>query len=1029
MRLINSIRISIKLPVLMAATCLVSLSLVSLLALATSRNAMEGQAISKLEAVAASQGNALNTYFASMRAGLQSQKNNPLIADAFYAFRGGLRAIEGDSQAYLQNLYIHANPHPVGQRQRLNVADDGSPYSRAHEKYHRYFAALAQSLGIADILLIDADGRIVYTLAKNEDFAASLMAQSFQGTKLPEVFNTALADADATAVSLVDITPYDPAGAGLGFVATRILNEREQPLGVVVFAFDRGMAESILHGGELLGDTGISYILGRDGVLRSELAAGAPVPFLATTAGRDMLQSAFVDASESGGAVGEGADQNYQAFVPFRFEGIEWLLVAEQSVGEVLVSWKSLRANLLIETLVSLAVIIALTTLLSRSLSRPLERVSRAMTRVSNGEYDAEVPDKERGDEIGGIARVLGSFKNSLEQAGQVAIDARFRGSGFENASAPMMILNRNAEVSYANLAARHLLQTLSAELVNAGCRQLHGDIVGASVDTFHPAPAELITAVRNPQQTAYREILEIGDTYIELSANVVADDDGNSVGAVLEYEDVTRVQLDRAIVASIDAHKVVAEFDLSGRLLKSNSQFDAQLGPAGEGLSINQIRIADADADTVDKDLLHQLKRNGNFQGNLWVEYAGAADVILDGNLSYIHDSTGKPHKVLLVATDITKAHSEIEKARQMQRQVAADQQQIVDVLRTVLERLSRGDLTCKIEQDVAEEYRQICNDFNQSVSKLHDAVFQIVENATSIQQEASDISGAADDLAQRTEKQAATLEETAAALDEITSSVQSAAEGAKQANQIVGAATDHAESSSTIVKEAIIAMGEIETSSEQISKIISVIDEIAFQTNLLALNAGVEAARAGEAGRGFAVVASEVRALAQRSSDAAHEINQLISGSGQHVQKGVELVARTGEALEQIVGSISDISRHVAEISASAQEQSTGLGEVNNAVNALDRFTQQNAAMFEQTTAASHSLTQEVDTLTETVSTFRISRQNSTPRGLAAAPGVKPSDGAQSETRQVTARSVDGNLALNDEAVIDDDTGWEEF
>ena len=189
------------------------------------------------------------------------------------------------------------------------------------------------------------------------------------------------------------------------------------------------------------------------------------------------------------------------------------------------------------------------------------------------------------------------------------------------------------------------------------------------------------------------------------------------------------------------------------------------------------------------------------------------------------------------------------------------------------------------------------------------------------------------------------------------------------------------NAQSASTVVKEAISAMDAISESSEKISKIISVIDDIAFQTNLLALNAGVEAARAGEAGRGFAVVASEVRALAQRSSEAAREINNLISESGQEVGRGVSLVDQTGEALRSIVHDVSEIATHMSEIATSAEEQSAGISEINTAVANLDQTTQQNAAMFEETTAASFSLANEAATLSEIVSQFVLKEDTSVP------------------------------------------------
>ena len=214
-----------------------------------------------------------------------------------------------------------------------------------------------------------------------------------------------------------------------------------------------------------------------------------------------------------------------------------------------------------------------------------------------------------------------------------------------------------------------------------------------------------------------------------------------------------------------------------------------------------------------------------------------------------------------------------------------------------------------------------------------------------------------------------------TASALTELTAAVKSAADGAASANNTVDGAKANAQNASTVVQQAISAMDAISDSSEKISKIISVIDDIAFQTNLLALNAGVEAARAGDAGRGFAVVASEVRALAQRSSEAAREINSLISVSGQEVGRGVTLVDQTGEALRSIVQDVSVISTHMAEIATSAEQQSAGISEINSAVANLDQTTQQNAAMFEQTTAASFSLANEASTLNDIVAQFVLS------------------------------------------------------
>src|SRR5690606_18841880 len=264
----------------------------------------------------------------------------------------------------------------------------------------------------------------------------------------------------------------------------------------------------------------------------------------------------------------------------------------------------------------------------------------------------------------------------------------------------------------------------------------------------------------------------------------------------------------------------------------------------------------------------------------------------------------------------------------------------------------------------------------------QLQDAMSVVVTNVSAIRSGSGEISQAADDLSRRTEQQAASLEETAAALDQITATVNRTAAGARQASDTVQAAKGDAETSGNVVRDAVSAMGAIEKSAQEITQIIGVIDEIAFQTNLLALNAGVEAARAGDAGRGFAVVASEVRALAQRSAEAAKEIKVLISASTSQVNSGVSLVGQTGEALQRIVSRVAEIDGLVSEIAASAQEQATGLQQVNTAVNQMDQVTQQNAAMVEQSTAASHSLAQEAEALAGSVARFQIGAVTATAR-----------------------------------------------
>ncbi|MGZ5920353.1 MAG: methyl-accepting chemotaxis protein [Rhizomicrobium sp.] len=525
-----------------------------------------------------------------------------------------------------------------------------------------------------------------------------------------------------------------------------------------------------------------------------------------------------------------------------------------------------------------------------------------------------------------------------------------------------------------------------------------------------------------------YRVTAEVEGQFIKLR------DDFN--GAVGRLDDAMKTAI--ASFNAIGRSQAVIEFNMDGTIISANENFLQAMGyTANDIVGKHHSMFVEPDYSRSGeyRQFWDRLNR-GEFIAEKFKRIGRGGKVVwIQASYNPLMDRNGKPFKVIKFAADITQIENDRDAAEKERAARAAEQAKVVSGLASGLKNLSAGDLTKRIDDPFSGEYEQLRQDFNDTLNRLQETMKSVLTSTSGISTGAGEISQAADDLSKRTEQQAASLEETAAALEQITVTVKKTAQNAKDASQIVSNAKQAAESSGRVVDTAIQAMSEIEQSSKHITDIISVIDEIAFQTNLLALNAGVEAARAGDAGRGFAVVASEVRALAQRSSEAAKEIKGLIKQSGEHVGKGVRFVSETGEALKQIAEQVINIDALVGEIAQAAQQQSTGVEEVNIAVGQMDQMTQQNAAMVEESTAASRNLANETDELAQMMAFFKTGEVKNAgarahagagAKSHASAPAKAPR-GSEIERKPVQAARAPrtaGNLALSNPQ-----EDWSEF
>ncbi|UXT00021.1 methyl-accepting chemotaxis protein [Agrobacterium tumefaciens] len=537
---------------------------------------------------------------------------------------------------------------------------------------------------------------------------------------------------------------------------------------------------------------------------------------------------------------------------------------------------------------------------------------------------------------------------------------SRMQTMSLNSITANIMIADADLNIRYMNEAVTALLKQAETDLKKELPRFDFGKLVGSNIDIFHKNPSHqrnMLAALK----AQHRATIWVGHRAFDLIVTPLLEGT-KTTGFVVEWanakERLQNVDFQGQMVA-ISRVQGIIEFTTEGEIITANENFlkaiDYRLDEI-KGRSHSILVDPEYARTPAYKEFWDALRR-GEFQAAEFTRFGkNGKRVVINASYNPILDSKGKVTKVVKFATDVTeRVHA-------------------VNTIAEALNKLSQGDLSFCVDRPFAPDFEGLRNTMNDAISQMRDTLSDVARSTDQIDTGTREISQSAEDLSKRTEQQAASLEETAAALDQITVNVSNAAKRAEEARHAAATASGNAERSGKVVADAVGAMSRIESSSNQISNIIGVIDEIAFQTNLLALNAGVEAARAGEAGKGFAVVAQEVRELAQRSAQAAKEIKGLIRNSSEEVSTGVKLVSETGEALRTIQQNIVAVNDHMEAITSSAKEQATGLSEVNSAVNQMDQVTQQNAAMVEETNAASATLAQETARLRDLIEMFQL-------------------------------------------------------
>jgi methyl-accepting chemotaxis protein len=972
-----SLSIRVKLPLIMVFLTVAAVATMGTVSYLGSRAALSEEARDRIAALSEMRATTVATLFQRIDEDLVLTAAHPATREALQEFTAAFNALP-DAETELQKAYIDANPHPLGQKDKLLAAATGTPYDTVHARHHAHFDRHQNTYGYYDVFLLDARGNLVYSVFKERDYATNMLMGPWRDTGLARVVAAALANGPEAPSAFDDFTPYAPSfDAPASFIARPVFDDDGRVLGVLAYQMPVDAINAIVRARTGLGETGDAFLVGADGLLRTDSLRSEENDILTARVESPVVAGALLGEVASGEESASGEEALYIAH-PISFLGTNWAVVVKQDLAELNAPLAHLSRSFAVNGLIVLAAALVVSILVARNLSHPISALGITMQAVAERDFGTAIPATSRGDEIGMMARSLARFRDSLLEGVAAAREAAFKGAGFDVCGAPMLVTDRDLRIIYSNDAMSRMVAQRTADFRSVVSGFDGSTLIGRSIDIFPFPGGPMGERIAAGESLPIREKIRIGEAYLGLLLDIVRDREGRHIGYVAEWRDQTFQMQNEVVLMALDARQCRVEFRLDGTVKSANDVFRNLLELSDDDLA--RARAAETiieDAGREGTASIWDAARAGRAVSGVFRVRRGGKEHLVEGSVNPMPDERGQTAGYLFMGADVTEDRQRMVAAEERRAAMSAEQRRVVEALGAALGRLAEGDVTARIDAKFAEDYEALRRDFNEALQSLEAALAEIVSNADLIRSEASQISHSNNDLSMRTTGQAASLEETAAAVEELMASISSGAVKAREAAATASEARDHALTGGQVVERAVSAMGAIEASSREIAQIVSVIDGIAFQTNLLALNAGVEAARAGESGRGFAVVASEVRALAQRCSEAAAEISKLVGSATEHVTNGVSLVGEAGTALGTIIQSVSVISVYTSEIASSAVEQSSSLSSINAAMNHLDKVTQQNATMVEENTAASRLLDNEATSLSRIVGRFKVGKQ----------------------------------------------------